>query len=138
MPAPSSNNSQSLTKIEAKCKALHGKREEEDWALEAKIVAKQKQIEEERLAEEKRAAEEKKKEAVRKAKFDRRAQLLVEKWRQEVVTEARRKEKQKGAEESDESEEESEEESEKELGSSVPKKRRIQETVSKINKKRID
>ena len=134
MPAPSSNNSQSLTKIEAKCKALHGKREEEDWALEAKIVAKQKQIEEERLAEEKRAAEEKKKEAVRKAKFDRRAQ----KWRQEVVTEVRRKEKQKGAEESDESEEESEEESEKEPGLSVPKKRRIQETVSKINKKRID
>ena len=134
MPAPSSNNSQSLTKIEAKCKALHGKWEEEDWALEAKIVAKQKQIEEERLAEEKRAAEEKKKEAVRKAKFDRRAQ----KWRQGVVTEVSRKEKQKGAEESDESEEESEEESEKEPGLSVPKKRRIQETVSKINKKRID
>ena len=68
MRAPSSNtNSQNLSEIKAKREALCKKREEEDCTLEAKIVAKQKQIEEERIAEEKRAAKEKKKkEAVRK------------------------------------------------------------------------
>ena len=68
MPAPSSNNnSQSLTKIEAKCKALQ-KKHEEDQALKAKIMAKQQHVEEERLGEERRVAEEKKrKEMQRKA-----------------------------------------------------------------------
>ena len=48
MPAPSSNaNARSLSKIKAKHEALHKKQEEEDRALEAKIVAKQKQIKEE-------------------------------------------------------------------------------------------
>ena len=74
---------------------------------------------------------------MRNAELDRRARLLAEKWRQEVVAEARRKQKQKAAEESDKSEEESEEESEKEPGLSVPKKRKVQEMVSKLNKERI-
>ena len=62
--------------------------------------------------------------------------LLAEKHRQEGAAEAKRKEKQKVAEESDESEEESEEESERDLGLSVPKKRKIQEMVSKLNKRK--
>ena len=131
MPAPSSNmNSQSLTKIEAKCEALHKKQEEEDRALKAETM-EQKHIKEERLAEERRVAEEKKrKEAQRKAEFEKRVRLLAEKRRQEAGAEVRRKEKQKTAKESDELEEESEEESKKDLGPSVPKKRKIQEMVS--------
>ena len=93
MPTLSSNtNSRSLTEIEAKCEALHKKWEEEDWALEAKITAKQKQTKEERAAEEKRAAKEKKhKEAQRKAKLEKRARILMEKRRQEAAAKARRK-----------------------------------------------
>ena len=137
MPAPSSKtNSCKISKIAAKCEALHKKREEEDQALEAKIAAKQKCIEE-RIAEEKRAAKEKKKkEAVRKAKFDRRARSLAEKQRQEAVANERRKGKQKAVEESDELEEGSKDESEREPGLSIPKKRRIQEMVSKVNKQK--
>lgn len=79
MPAPTSNNSCSLSKIEARCKALRKKQGEEDQALEAKIVAKQKHIEEERLAEEKRLVEKKKrKKARRTAELDKKARLIVE------------------------------------------------------------
>ena len=132
MPAPSSNaNSWNLSEIEAKHEALCKKREEEDWALKAEIAAEQKHIEEERLAEEK-----KRNEAQRKAELDRRARLLAEKQEQEVAVEARRKEKQKVVKESNNLEEESEDESEKEPGPSVPKKRKIQEMVSKLNKRK--
>ena len=68
------------------------------------------------------AKEKKKKEAQRKAEFDRRARLLVEKWRQEAAADAIRKEKQKVVKELDKSEEESEDESEREPGPRVPKK----------------
>ena len=62
--------------------------------------------------------------------------LLAEKRRQKVAAKARRKEKQKAAEELDESEEESEDKSKGDLGPSVPKKRRIQEMVSKLSKRK--
>ena len=58
---------------------------------------------------------------------------MAEKRRKEAA-EARRKEKQKGkvVESSEESDEESKEEDNRELGPSVPKKRKVQESVSKI------
>ena len=87
-----------------------------------------------RVAEEKRVAKEKR----RKAEFDRRVRLLAEKCQQEAVAKARRKEKQKAAKELNNSEDESEDESEREPGPSVPKKRRIQETVSKLNERKAN
>ena len=62
--------------------------------------------------------------------------FLAEKCRQEVAAEARRKEKQKAAEELNKSEEESEDKSKGDLGPSVPNKRRIQEMVSKLSKRK--
>ena len=53
------------------------------------------------------------------------------------MAEARRKEKQKVVEESDKLEEGSEDDSERDPESSIPKKRKIQETVSKVKKKKL-
>ena len=72
-------------------------------------------------------------EAQRRSELEEMARALAKK-RQQEAAEAREREKQKEkvVESSKESDEESKEEDEREPGPSVPKKRKVQELVSKI------
>ena len=76
-------------------------------------------------------------EAQRRSELEEKTRVLAEKRRKEAA-EARQKEKQKEkiVESSEESDEESNEEDDRDPGLSVPKKRKLQDTVSKtINEK---
>ena len=71
-------------------------------------------------------------EAQQRSELEEKARVLAEKRRKEAA-EARRKEKQKEkvVESSEESDEESNKEDNRDPGPSVPKKRKLQDTVSK-------